>query len=606
MTSAWRLQRAEADSAGLHHTLDGAIYLIREGRLDEAVNLADYALARACGDAGITGRAHSFKGEAASIRGALEETMREYAAAIADLERTPLVGSLARARRGRAEAYLNLTMYTSALEEADAARLLVDSIGEAHVRRRAALESALCEGLIRLELGQSTAGLGCWESAARLLDPGADPLLSGQHALLGGLALAAAGTGGDGGFDLLERACAHFAAHGLVYYRARALEAFGRRLLARDWRRAIDLVGEAADLYARVGAVVREAVSRRWLEPLKPRTAPAAAAPVHAHVEQVEGLVIAGPSTRSLVNLAASAAASGSTVLITGESGTGKELVARLVHARSRRAAEPLVPFNCAACPAEMIESTLFGHRRGAFTGAHAAHAGLVREADGGTFFLDELGELPLSLQAKLLRFLQEGEVLPLGESRPVRVDVRIVAATNRDLEREAREGRFREDLYHRLNVIRLQVSPLRDRRDEIPPLARHLVRRIGERLALPAAELAAGALGPLLAHDWPGNVRELANALERALALYGPRITRESIAAALDGPSRPAPAPPCFGSEDSRAAAPTLEEAMRAFEHTLIDSALRESAGNRSRAAAKLGVSLQRLRYRMRRLGMP
>jgi two-component system response regulator FlrC len=614
MTLAWRLQRASGEGISLHHTLDGAVYLIRDGKLDEATCIADSVLAAGSGDASVSGRAHSFKGEVASIRGALDETMREYALAIADLERTPLAGSLARARRGRAEAFFNLSMYTSALEESEAARLLIDSIGDSRVRRRAALESALCEGLIRLELNEVAAGRLCWETAGKLLASDSDPLLVGQHDVLGGLALVAVTADRRRGFALLERACAHFLAHGLIYYRARALEAHGRRLLAEDWRGAVERVEEAAQLFRRVGASLRESGARRWLESSYSRgTAQGGAdspGPVAQPVDRADGILLAGPSTRALVDLATSAAASGSTVLITGESGTGKELFARLLHTRSRRAARPWVPFNCAAVPAEMIESTLFGHRRGAFTGALASHNGLVREADGGTFFLDELGELPLSLQAKLLRFLQEGEILPLGECRAVHVDVRIVAATNRDLEREAREGRFREDLFHRLNVIRLQIAPLRDRRDEIPPLARHLVATIGARLSIRDAELTAGAIGPLLAHHWPGNVRELANVLERALALYGSTITRESVLSSLAPPTGaidPAPyAGPRMPSFPAKAPMGlSLEDAMRSFERTLIEQTLDEFGGNRSRSAHRLGVSLQRLRYRMRRLGL-
>jgi len=327
--------------------------------------------------------------------------------------------------------------------------------------------------------------------------------------------------------------------------------------------------------------------------------------------DEVDGIVIAGPSTRGSIDLALQAAATGSTVLITGESGTGKEQIARLIHHRSRRASRPWVAFNCATVPPDMIESILFGHRRGAFTGAHATHEGLVRAADGGTFFLDELGELPLTLQAKLLRFLQDGEILPLGETQPVRVDVRIVAATNRDLERETRAGRFRADLYHRLNVIRLQVAPLRERRDEVPVLARRLAAINAVRIGVDNVEVTAGAIGPLLAYDWPGNVRELSNVIERALALFGSRITRESVEASLAANRSSVEPLAAFGEVYGHSAAASSDEvvplarAMDTFERAYLERVLGATNGNRSQAAKRLEVSLQRLRYRMRRLGM-
>jgi transcriptional regulator with GAF, ATPase, and Fis domain len=615
MATAWHIRRAPGPLSGLHLELDAAVTFIRGCRLDDALHVIEEALAAAPDDPGVCGRAHSFKGEIASIRGALDETAREYALAIADLETTGLVGSLARAHRGRAEAYLNLAMYSSALEDSSRALLLVDSITEAAVRRRAALESAICEGLIRVELSRTAAAREVWESSAALIDSDCDPLLVGLHDMLGGTALAASARDRRRGFELLERAAGHFAAHGLVYHHARALEAHARRVVTEDPSEAARLGEAACTLFDRAGAALRLSRARRWLEDVRPRTAslapPRLAVRLDPASDAIDGIVLAGPATRSCVELALCAAATNSTVLVTGESGTGKELIARLVHQRSRRAGKPWVPFNCAAVPSEMIESILFGHRRGAFTGAHTSHDGLVRAADGGTLFLDEIGELPLTLQAKLLRFLQEGEVLPLGDTRSVRVDVRVVAATNRDLERETREGRFRSDLYHRLNVIRLQIAPLRERRDEIPNLVRRLAATIGDRLGVFGAEVTAGAVSPLLAHQWPGNVRELANCVERCLALYGPRITRESVEASLSGPGAAAVPLEPFEAAFAEASAATtvevvpLQRAMDAFERGYVERVLAECGNNRSRSAQRLGVSLQRLRYRMRRLGM-
>jgi DNA-binding NtrC family response regulator len=215
-------------------------------------------------------------------------------------------------------------------------------------------------------------------------------------------------------------------------------------------------------------------------------------------------------------------------VIITGESGVGKEVVARAIHDLSSRAGRPYVTFNCAATPRELFEGQLFGHRKGAFTGATSDQPGTIRAADGGTLFLDEIGELPLDMQPKLLRFLENGEVSPLGERRPVTVDVRVVAATHRDLEALVRQGRFREDLYFRLQVIPLRVPPLRERREDIPALARHFLRELGPKGRAPV--LAPDALAVLTAHDWPGNVRELRNVIERTLA-FAPDAAVLSVA---------------------------------------------------------------------------
>jgi len=229
------------------------------------------------------------------------------------------------------------------------------------------------------------------------------------------------------------------------------------------------------------------------------------------------GFIAVSPAMRHLRADLARFAGSRATVIITGQSGVGKEVVARAIHDLSSRAGRPYVTFNCAATPRELFEAQLFGHRKGAFTGATSDQPGTIRAADGGTLFLDEIGELPLDVQPKLLRFLENGEVSPLGERRPVTVDVRIVAATHRDLEALVRQGRFREDLYFRLQVIPLRVPPLRERREDIPALARHFLRDLGPKGRAPV--LAPDALALMTAHDWPGNVRELRNVIERTLA---------------------------------------------------------------------------------------
>lgn len=605
MAIAWQFIRPAGADDHWHRRLDEAIHLVRACRLVEAVRLADEAIAASPDDKSVTGRAHSFKGEAASIRGALDETMSEYALAIADLEVSPLAGSLARARRGRAEAYFNLAMYSSALEESDRAAMLVESIDVDAVRRRAELETAICEGLIRIELNQAGRARELWQATALMVGPGVDPLLVGLHSLLGGLSLVPAPEERARGFSLLKRASDHFRLHELPYYRARTLEAHARRLVGDDIEAAVELADDAAGIYARCGAVLRHARAQRWLEDVRPRrpspSLPArkmAGAATAGASDEVDGIVIAGPSTRGSIDLALQAAATGSTVLITGESGTGKEQIARLIHHRSRRASRPWVAFNCATVPPDMIESILFGHRRGAFTGAHATHEGLVRAADGGTFFLDELGELPLTLQAKLLRFLQDGEILPLGETQPVRVDVRIVAATNRDLERETRAGRFRADLYHRLNVIRLQVAPLRERRDEIPVLARRLAAINAVRIGVDDVEVTAGAIGPLLAYDWPGNVRELSNVIERMVVLARTEVL------SLDD------LPEAIGNRARHVAGVVLElpedgVSLDDVERELLRLALERHDGNQTRAARFLRITRSALIYRMQKHGL-
>jgi len=232
------------------------------------------------------------------------------------------------------------------------------------------------------------------------------------------------------------------------------------------------------------------------------------------------GFIAASPAMRRLRADLVRLAGSRATIIVTGESGTGKEVVARAIHDLSSRSGRPYVAFNCAAVPRDLFESHLFGHRKGAFTGATSDHPGTIRAADGGTLFLDEIGELPLDVQPKLLRFLENGEVSPLGERRPVTVDVRIIAATHRDLETLVRQGSFREDLFFRLQVIRLRVAPLRERREDIAALARHFARDLGPKGRAPV--LAPDALAALTAHSWPGNVRELRNVVERTLA-YAP-----------------------------------------------------------------------------------
>ncbi|HUN71049.1 MAG TPA: sigma-54 dependent transcriptional regulator [Steroidobacteraceae bacterium] len=307
--------------------------------------------------------------------------------------------------------------------------------------------------------------------------------------------------------------------------------------------------------------------------------------------------VACAPSSRRLVDLARRVALSDCTVLIVGESGTGKEVLARYIHRRSPRAGRPFVAVNCAAIPENMLEAMLFGYERGSFTGAHASHPGKFEQAQGGTLLLDEVTEMPLGLQAKLLRVLQEREVERLGGRMPVSLDVRVVATTNRRLREEVAAGRFREDLYYRLNVFPLAIAPLRLRRDDVLPLAMQLLTarcRPGE----PIPALSAEAAHLLLTYPWPGNVRELDNLLQRALILVnGPVIRPEHVQFELANETPQSAAAPA--AEAIRSLAGSLVQAER----DLILDALRNHQGSRREAAEHLGISPRTLRYKLARL---
>ena len=320
--------------------------------------------------------------------------------------------------------------------------------------------------------------------------------------------------------------------------------------------------------------------------------------------EKAIGRSIVGESSamRRLIDAASRVAPRDITVLIRGETGTGKELVAALVHAESKRAKQPLVRFNCAAIPGELAEAELFGHARGAFTGAVQARRGFFAEADGGTLVLDEVGELPLSMQAKLLRALQEGEIQPVGAGRVERVDVRVIACTNRDLSAEVRAGRFREDLYYRLAVVELVVPPLHEHREDIPALATEFTRRYAEKFAVEGARLSPALVESLRGADWPGNVRQLENAVARMVALsaggeIGERSAEPGVEPGGPSPHRDAPSRP---AEDQ-----TLWEQLDAFERGLIEQALTATGGNQSEAARRLGVSRSAFIDRLKKHGV-
>jgi two-component system, NtrC family, response regulator AtoC len=321
-----------------------------------------------------------------------------------------------------------------------------------------------------------------------------------------------------------------------------------------------------------------------------------------------ENLVAAAPVMQRLLEQVRAIAPFQTTVLVTGETGTGKEVVARAIHDLSPRGRKALVALNCAAVPEQLLEDELFGHVKGAFTGAQGARAGRFEQADGGTLFLDEIGDMSLTLQSKLLRVLQEREFERLGSSRTVKVDVRIVAATSADLQRRIDEGAFRPDLYYRLNVVHLRLPPLRERREDIRPLAEHLLSKFCAGAGLPSKSFSAEAWGALAAYRWPGNVRQLQNAVERAAVLTGaatdiqlqdlPEEVREAFAA--EGGPEPEP-PPTDISEGGV----NFDAVVSKVERDLLLQSLARAGGNKMRAAQLLGMKRTTFVEKLKRLGI-
>jgi transcriptional regulator with GAF, ATPase, and Fis domain len=370
------------------------------------------------------------------------------------------------------------------------------------------------------------------------------------------------------------------------------------RQLAEEARVAAETRDRAARLEARVEALARELESRDR--------------------RRVVGV---SPSWKDTLRQVGRVASSDTTVLITGESGTGKEVISSLIHQGSDRAGKAFVAINCAALPEQLLESELFGHEKGAFTGAIGTKIGRIEQAEGGTLFLDEIAEMSPLVQAKLLRVLEEREFQRVGGSRTQRADVRLIAATNRDLEASMARGSFRLDLYYRLNVFQIHITPLRERPEDILPLAEVFLQELGRTMARPAAGISRDARDWLLAYHWPGNVRELRNAIERAILLSdGGLITREHMPAPLVRPGASAdrpmvPAPAARGPEPdgvaphNGAAVPASPSAdglnLGAMERGMLEKALAQSKGNKSKAARLLGLTRAQLYWRMEKHGL-
>lgn len=350
---------------------------------------------------------------------------------------------------------------------------------------------------------------------------------------------------------------------------------------------AIDYLAKPLDL-DELAAVVADALGNRMEPGFSDRPEQYGGVSIGRLHTLLPGLVCESPAMRRVLQTVAVIAPSDVPVLILGPTGGGKEVVAQLIHRASLRASGPMVAANCAGLPESLLESELFGHTKGAFTGANQARAGLFRAAHGGTLFLDEIGELPLHLQPKLLRALETHQITPVGSDRPIDVDIRLIAATNRDLAEEVRTGRFREDLYYRLNVIELVVPPLVDRHEDILPLA----RRFAQEFAGASVRFSPHATQCLLAYCWPGNVRELRNAIQRACLLCrGDVILPEHLP------------PKVMALASAPSAAPASSGRLSQVERATILATLQECGGNRTQAAKKLGISRRTLIYKLHAL---
>jgi DNA-binding NtrC family response regulator/tetratricopeptide (TPR) repeat protein len=450
------------------------------------------------------------------------------------------------------------------------AAALPDLLGRETAAALLEAASADCSAIYVVRPGgdvRIVAAAGCEDEAARAL---ARTASAGQPYTRGSLVVEPLGRDGEGprfGLVASPRPIGHPIMRRLRMIAAVARQGFAL-CAARD--RPVAVAGLAID---------------RSLEPLLPGFLSASAAMTRV-VEQIQRLQ-----------------GNDLPVLITGESGTGKELVARAIHVGSHRSAATFLPYNCTTTGRDLADSQLFGHRRGSFTGAVSDQPGLVRTAAGGTLFLDEIGDLPIDVQPKLLRFLEQSEIMPIGETKPQRVDVRVLAATNADLEQRVAEGKFREDLYYRLSVIRIHVPPLRERREEIPHLSTFFLREALERLGKPEVNLSSETLDVFSQYWWPGNVRQLKNEIQRAVALSAPGGTIEPAHLSPEIGTTRLPAS-AAGARGARAT-PNLASAVEQVERDLIQAALDRAGGNISETARSLGLTRRGLYLKIRRLGL-
>lgn len=495
------------------------------------------------------GRAHSYLGEVASMRGERAAFVDEFTAAIKHLGRTKMLGALSRAHRGLAQAYLMLDMPALAIDHLERASVLVGGIDREVTRKRAQFECDVMTGLALVSIGRLNDADKYVRAAAKQRDdiftltgdawlPGlADLALGSFHTMKGFSSRSQDRT--EKGITMLRAAVRHFDTARLDYWRAFARERLADALRECDPAGGRALMREALELFTEIGSIHQAKRATKWLRTIDLPT-PSFKAPTLRADETLVAVAtgrpicVAGPATREVVEAALRASCFTTTVLIIGESGTGKESLARLIHDRGPRAKMPFIAVNCASISKELMDSDLFGHAKGAFTGASTTKIGKFEAADGGTLFLDEIGEIPVELQSKLLRALEESAVQRIGENEWRSVNVRVIVATNRNLEEEVDDGRFREDLFFRINGLQVHPRPLRERRDEIPYLSAHLARKM-HRL-----EIDADAVEMLLGHDWPGNVRELRNVLDRAadgvMETGEATITREIIEKHLRG----------------------------------------------------------------------
>ena len=452
------------------------------------------------------------------------------------------------------------------------------------------------EPSIRFVLRESLAELGCEVHDVEDGDAALEALASGAYEL----AFLDIRMPGLTGLELLDR-CAEVAPRTAVVI-ITAQNTFENAVEAMK-RGALDYLVKPFGI-REVGALVEKASRARAVE----RELKELRREVGRRVVPGDRLVGRSPEMLEIFKTMGRLAGRDVSVLITGESGTGKELVARAIHAASPRAGAPFVPVNTAAIPRELLESELFGHERGAFTGAVAARAGRFREASGGTLFLDEIGDMPPDLQAKLLRVLQDSQVTPVGGSGPTTIDVRIIAATHRDLDEAVRQERFREDLLYRLRVVPLHLPPLRDRREDVRVLAEHFLARYSEELAGSRHAVSDAAAELLERHAWPGNVRELENAIKRALVLSNSRILTPPDFAFLGERTPAAPGATSLSELVEERVGRALadgggdlhRELMESVERPLIEAVLARTEGNQIRAAALLGINRNTLRKKI------